>query len=487
MDRSPNSDKARPKFNVNLFAWHIDEAMNRGLTTSLRGVSGDPDRVGRFGYLFPDLVADPFNSLPVGEGGDLLPEIELGLDRLADQMISTGADPDSGIRAGITYLGQFLDHDITFDPTSRLDKLNDPNATTNFRTPGINLDSLYASGPSVSPYFFDFNGADPADAPIKLLVGGHAPGRDLPRNPRGIAVTGDPRNDENLIIAQLHVGFINFHNRVVDHLRALGIPNSLLYAEAERLVRWHYQWIIVHEFLPTLVRADVLADVIANGPKFYTPAANAIYMPVEFSVAAYRMGHSMIREQYRFNDNFPNASLMDLFTNTKKKISAEWESAKWSWFFDFGGHVENVAHKIDARITSTMHNIPGVGSVVRKNMRRGYAFGLPSGQSVAAKLGVTPLTSPEIQHEHVGDAFTMCPLLLNRTPLWFYILKEAQVQEAGERLGQVGSRIVAEVLYGLLKLDRSSYVHAPGWTPSLPSATAGTFKMSDLLTFAGVV
>ena len=159
-----------------------------------------------------------------------------------------GVAPDFGdnrrISAGFTYLGQFIDHDITFDPTSQLQKVNDPDALVNFRTPRLDLDSLYGAGPADQPYLYEWWTGD--DRGIKLLVGDD----DLPRNDQDRALIGDPRNDENLILAQLHLLFIRFHNRVVDHVRDdRGLTGAELLAEAQRIVRWHFQWIVGHDFL----------------------------------------------------------------------------------------------------------------------------------------------------------------------------------------------------------------------------------------------
>jgi len=242
--------------------------------------------------------------------------------------------------AGYAYLGQFIDHDITFDPVSSLERQNDPDALHNFRTPRFDLDSVYGQGPADQPYLYR-SGRDPilsaaaADADIRgvaLLLGervssddGRA-GPDLPRNLEGAALLGDPRNDENLIISQLHSVMLRFHNQVVEEVvGATPLRGGNLLKEAQRLARWHYQWVVVHDFLVRIIGKEVVDDILddfteyvaaCNEPRlrvrrpkllFYRPDQNP-YMPVEFSVAAYRFGHSLIRPSYAFNDFVERAS-----------------------------------------------------------------------------------------------------------------------------------------------------------------------------------
>jgi len=226
-----------------------------------------------------------------------------------------GNDPEeSGIPALYTYLGQFIDHDITFDPVSTLVRHNDPNALTDFRTPAFDLDNVYGRGPGDQPYLYD-NGP-------KFLLGdplkNGAP--DLPRNnalPRR-ALIGDPRNDENSIVSQLQGLFLRFHNRAVDDNKTLDFP------AVQKLVRFHYQWIILYDFLPRIIHSIVLDQLKTNGKfdraklKFFH-WRNEPFMPVEFSVAGYRLGHSMIRPGYRLNDD--DTTLLPIFPIPPNTIS----------------------------------------------------------------------------------------------------------------------------------------------------------------------
>ncbi|HUK89464.1 MAG TPA: peroxidase family protein, partial [Blastocatellia bacterium] len=252
---------------------------------------------GRFGRMF--------RSLPAAKYGKTDSESRAALIALGTAMISDfdapkdGNDPEeSGVPALYTYLGQFIDHDITFDPMSTLIQHSDPDALTDFRTPAFDLDNVYGRGPNDQPYLYD-------NGPKFLLGDALANGAlDLPRNngnPRR-ALIGDPRNDENSIVSQLQGLFLRFHNRTVDDNKGLDFP------AVQKLVRFHYQWIVLHDFLPRIVHSSVLDQLRTNGKfdrdklKFFH-WKNEPFMPVEFSVAAYRLGHSMIRPGYRLNDN----------------------------------------------------------------------------------------------------------------------------------------------------------------------------------------
>src|SRR5262249_54037851 len=218
---------------------------------------------------------------------------------------------NAGIPAGYTYLGQFIDHDITFDPASSLQQHNDPDALVDFRTPRLDLDALYGRGPADQPYMYIGNkfrlgrALLELDHPTKV--------RDLPRfadpnDPQEAkrALIGDKRNDENVIVAQLHAALLQFHNKLVDANPAAS------FTDIQRLVRWHYQWIVVNDFLTTIcgkgVWKDILPHLGKNQPIWKTPPQfifykwrEAPFMPVEFSAAAYRFGHSMVRPIYRLN------------------------------------------------------------------------------------------------------------------------------------------------------------------------------------------
>jgi hypothetical protein len=403
--------------------------------------------------------------------------------------IQPGENPD--LPAGYTYLGQFVDHDVTFDPTSILQRRNDPDALVSFRTPRFDLDSLYGPGPIDAPYLYD------QEDPVKLLVGrnldaAHEP-EDLPRNAQGRALVGDPRNDHHVIISQLTLAFLRFHNAVVDHLRDRFFPDTELFAEAQRLTRWHYQWIVVEEYLRRLAGADVLDRILVNDPagggrrahlRFYRWRREP-FMPVEFSAAAHRFGHSQVRSTYVLNATLEplHIVLPAIQPNPLEHLGGfrplprGWR-IDWSLFFAIGDSTPQLSRRIDTKMTGPLGQLPpsfdpGRRALAFLDMLRGKALGLPSGQAVAAAMGTS-------RPDGLG--------LTGETPLWYYLLREAEVDAEGRRLGTTAATIVTEVLVGLLAGDPSSYLRAaPGWSPELPGSQPGRFTIVDLLRFAGVV
>jgi len=423
-----------------------------------------------------------------------LSSTDADLARLADGMCDTTPTPDGDNpehQAGYTFLGQFVDHDITFDPVSSLDRRNDPDALNDFRTPRFDLDSLYGSGRSDSPYLYD------QDDPAKLLVGLNTASIfepvDIPRNHQGRAIIGDPRNDVHVILAQLHLAFIRFHNAAVDHLRSKFFPDDELFDEARRLTQWHYQWVVVDDHLRRLVGPEVLDSVIHRDPKtgrlqaslrFYKWKSQP-FMPVEFSAAAYRFGHSQVRPAYQLNHTLdPLPIVTDIRIPNPlqhlggfRPLPKRW-TVEWNLFFGLGGAAPQLSRKIDTKISKPLCALPVTVDQDRRslallNLLRGRSLSLPSGQAVAGALGTSV---PNAQLGLSGD-----------TPLWYYLLREAEVLEGGRQLGPTGGRIVAEVLIGLLQADQSSFLRlAPDWKPELPSAEPGRFTMPDFLRFAGV-
>jgi len=469
---------------------------------ALRGLDHfDPttDDTGRFGRMFCDLP--PF--LPEQAAlealarsmfpGPPLPTVAaVGAAGVAGVALEPGDNPD--LASGYTYLGQFVDHDVTFDPLSSLERQNDPEGMRSYRTPRFDLDSLYGSGPAASPYLYD------RSDPVKLLVGRNRGDDeepdDLPRNHQGRAVVTDPRNDIHVILAQLHLAFIRFHNAVVDHLRAQACPASDLFAEAQRLTRWHYQWAVVEDYIRRLVGPEVLDDILAVNPdtgartvtlRFYRWEGEP-FIPVEFSVAAFRFGHSQVRSRYRLNraGELLHILVPSLTPDPLEHLGGfrplpRGFAIEWDLYFpmtDPGstGSTPQLSRRIDTRITGPFVQLPMVVDPQRRslallNLLRGRALGLPSGQAVAEAMG-TSLPDRELE-------------LSGETPLWYWLLREAEVLHQGRRLGPTGGRIVAEVLLGMLAGDPSSFLQAsPPWSPSLPAEQAGRFTMSDLLRFA---
>jgi hypothetical protein len=449
-------------------------------------------RGGRFGRMFAFLPE-----------GNLEHDTLARLIRLVTRQAGTSTE-NYRIPAGYTYFGQFVDHDVTFDPTSSLQRHNDPNALVDFRTPRLDLDSLYGSGPVDQPFLYDWK--TPSHRGVKLLVGRERPNRtvaaeDLPRNEDGRALIGDARNDENLIISQLHLLFIRFHNKVVDHLlddrRKLG--STELFEEAQRTVRWHYQWIVAHDFLPRIVRSYEAtpgssdAWPLVRSRRFFT-WRDRPFMPVEFSGAAYRFGHSMVREDYAINDAQPNVPILHPnapggptlrgFRRLPAELKIEWKH----FFRTTRATPPQKGMRIDPSLVAALADLPPDGaSLTSLNLRRGQALGLPAGRDVAHAMGLTPLSDDDLLEPlHARLDVDTRDALLRATPLWYYVLCEARARGGGGlRLGPVGGRIVAEVLLGLLEGDPQSYLRQwPEWRPELPARVAGSFTMADLVSFA---
>jgi nucleoid-associated protein YgaU len=470
-----------------------------------------------FDFLFPRLQDDPANLLPRSAN------TVKRLKELGKAMVDPGpATGDGKVPAIYTYFGQFVDHDITFEQSSFSSpkKLVDPalvplpldrirNELKNSRTASLELDSLY--GPPAR--------RDPANQ-ARMLIGkvtklngtsiptkrppGKGDDNDLFREGTSTdkdhdraAIIGDPRNDENLIIAQLHLAFLKAHNRLVDQ----GRP----FEEARRLLRQHYQQIVLHDFLKRIADPAIVDAVITDGNRFYDAMGEPFFLPLEFNVAAFRFGHTMIRETYDYNLNFPDATLDLLFTFTAlsgqlgefKTLPDNW-IIQWERFIAPGGG-KNKARKFDTKLSGGLFQLRQVdgspeepseaANLAIRNLLRGYALRMPTGQAMADRLDLPVLTPAELEAAAASE--TQAGVLkasgfLERTPLWYYLLAEAR-HHGAQRLGPVGSTLVAAVLGGLVRRSHDSILASPGWVPSLPSAKPGKFELADLLRFAKVV
>ncbi len=471
-----------------------------------------------FGYMSSVAVRNstklPFNpatELLLGELGNLMGDASREPNAPSNNPADAGV---STIPAGFTYFGQFVDHDVTFDVSSSIDTPQDANTINNMRTPALDLDSVYGRGPGLDPFLYVFPSSGPPTA-IKFQTGtnlNNGPGGpsnngagtgmltqtrfDVPRVAiSNTAVIGDPRNDENLVVVQFHHAMLRFHNAVVDMLVAINFANDI-FAEAKRIVTHHYQWAVVHDFLGRICGAPVVATAMSN---VVALPGSPFRMPVEFAVAAYRFGHSMIRDFYWVNFNFINATLGQVFEfnrNPNLPVRSNWV-VDFNAFFDTGVPVpvHNKARRIDSFLAHGLETLPGFSGLMAilatRNLRRGLAFGLPSGQGMANAFSLTPMTTAQLTQGLLADELAVLNknggLLLKRTPLWYYVLREAAVLGGGNQLGPVGGRIVAETFVRMLKRDASSYLNVTGgFTPILPSATPGDFTVADLIAFSGV-
>ncbi len=474
---------------------------------------GSESAGGRFGRMFPTVAPREATGLRKAEEFGL-PGGKVDGGETTEEQLSTVLD------SGFTYFGQFVDHNVTFDPTSMLGQEVDPKALRNFRPPRLDLDNVYGGGPVVNEYLYD-----PESNGTKLALG--PGGHDLARTVDDIALIGDPRNDENLLIAQFHLAVIKFHNRVVDDLRSGEITDVLgtgfpaqpaeppddvegaklddllaledyygdLLRKAQQVTRWHYQWILHRQFLPQIVGTDLIADIAENGLRFYEPGEQP-FIPVEFAVAGYRFGHSTIRSRYQVNEDFA-AELFPLDPEAEEQPRTDLRggpvhpehAVDWRYFFQIDPEIEAAkAKRLEAKLNRRLLDLPvravpgaregalpsQLGSLVVRNLLRSEAQELPSGQDIARKIGEIPLTDEELDSE--GPIY-----------LWYYLLKEAEVLHGGRQLGPVGGRIVAETLIGILQADPASYLSVfPRWEPVI-GGVGSEFGIADFLTYAGVV
>jgi hypothetical protein len=368
-----------------------------------------------------------------------------------------GDSPDSlgTAAAGWPIFGQFVAHDITADRSILRSHANTAELR-NARSPQINLESLYGDGPTGHPFLYQ------RDDSAKFLLGDG--GADVQRNADGIAIIGDPRNDSHMLISQLHLAMLKAHNALVDDARRNGTPADGVFEAAARNLRWHHQRIILHEFLPALVGQTLADQVLQEGPRWFRPD-HGVFIPLEFADAAYRYGHCQIRHHYKLNaDTDPVPLFPDLlgFRPVPRELAID-----WTLFFDKpGAATTQRCKKIDGKLVRALIELPvavtgeceieDYHSLAVRDLQRGQGVGLPSGESVARHMGIARLTA-----EQVGIASTGWR---GETPLWYYILREADVCTGGDHLGPVGGRIVAEVLVGLIDADATSFRHnSEGW------------------------
>jgi hypothetical protein len=459
--------------------------------SSLVHTPAAPD-LSRFDYLFPNLQTNPANLLPES------PQTVQALKDLGSTMSEPGTDNtfDSSIPSAYTYFGQFIDHDTSLMIILKDIKLNDPNLAPltlseidkvkNVRTSTLDLDSVYGEAPHV--------GDDLMLLGTVAKTGHRPPGRvgdefDLPRTGRSrdrahdrAARIGDRRNEENTMTAQLHVAFLRAHNAIV--------AEGYTYCEARSLLRRYYHLIVAHDFLEQVAEPAIVNDMLSAPWQVYNPPDDRFFMPIEFSAAAFRFGHSMVRAAYDINEHFPAefAPLLQLFN-----VLGPYPSLPEEWLIQWENFVEggtNKARQIDTQLVAPLFTLPGLplGEEIRLAVRtllRGYILRLPTGQAVARSLGLHIMTAKEI--EGVAANENQLRVLQDsgfssRTPLWFYILAEAAYFRTG-RLGPVGSTLVAGVLIALIRRSKDSVLKIPGGT----LAPGSKFKLPDLLRLARVL
>jgi hypothetical protein len=467
----------------------------------------------------------PFRFSRMGPSGAGHQLGEANRGKIAGAMAAGGGGV-SQVPAGFTYLGQFVDHDLTFDKTSVMLGQNvSPAQLLQARSPSLDLDSLYGAGPAdpASAKFYEADGLHLKMGKTAAFEGLPAKeGFDLPRGAGNTAakkrkaIIPDPRNDENLAVAQTHLAFIRFHNRVVDTLPG-SVPPSQRLAVARELVTKHYQWMLRTDYLPRVCAPGVVTNVFTGGRKAFevgVAPTDVPTMPIEFSVAAFRLGHSMIRRAYNWNrifdGGFGTLDLLFTFSAGSGDLGGELRLPS-TWIADFrrlydfkeAGKADlavaeakfNRAMRIDTALAPPLKTLPGFpaaeANLAFRNLTRAKMVRLATGQQMAAFLknkGVTltELTDAQIRDGNNGaklDALTQPQraALVNDTPLWFYILREAEFN--GGRLKGVGARIVAETFHRAMEGSQASIVRDPTWQPTLGPDNQ-TFRMVDLLLFA---
>jgi hypothetical protein len=469
--------------------------------------------------------APPFRFSRMGPSG-FQRQLNEPNQRKIGSAMAAGGRGVSRIPAGFTYLGQFVDHDLTFDKTKvMLGENVSPTQLLQARSPSLDLDSLYGAGPT-DPGSAKFYAADGIHLKMGKTLGEEGleakQGFDLPRGAgrraaaKRKAIIPEPRNDENLAVAQTHLAFIRFHNRVVDTLPA-SVPPAQRFAQAREIVVKHYQWMLRTDYLPRICAPGVVNNVFTSGRKAFevgVPPTQVPTMPIEFSVAAFRLGHSMIRREYNWNrifdDGFGSLDLLFAFSAGSGNLGGG-PRLPSSWIADFrrlydfkeAGRADlavperkfNRAMRIDTTLATTLSNLPGFSAgeanLAFRNLARAKMVRLATGQQMATFLkskGVTltKLTKAQIRDGNKGvklDGLTQQQraALLKNTPLWFYILREAELNQG--KLKGVGARIVAETFHRAMEGSQVSIVRDLTWRPSLgPNNT--TFRMVDLLLFA---
>jgi len=430
------------------------------------------------------------------------------LTLLANTMLDPNARaPTQGskVSAGMTYFGQFIDHDLTFDESSQLGTTADLATLKNTRTSFFDLDNVYG----VSNQYLNASGL--------FDLGRNANGdEDLPRTPAGIAIIADPRNEENQIIGELQLAFLKFHNRVFGDV-SIANPDFTLQQKidtSKQIVTNHYQWMVVNDFLASITGKFFSRLFDANGVPVISPEIQAMYpnMPIEFAGALYRMGHSMVRDAYYVNKNFDVFPIFSptlpapLITNPDLRgfqpLPANF-TIDWSMFFPMPfSKGFQVAERFDVFINETLFNLPIIvadtASLAERNLLRGKTFNLPTGQDLARAFGIPEeeiLTRTKgnmiIQTQDfpvitANDLNHLETVFGDSTPLFYYGLKDNHVNGNGEHLGSLSSKVIGETILCLMKNNPNSYFNN-GFRPTAGQygcVSSGVYTFAEFFTYA---
>jgi Animal haem peroxidase len=419
-----------------------------------RGLAAAADgKFGRFGRMFNEIEGPEFDP-------DALAALAESMIKEDDGQFFNNADGDENIRlpAGYTYFGQFVDHDLTLDKTSIGEQEADAEATDNFRTAALDLDCVYGTGPGGDlilydeDYKFRLSGHRLAPKPPASGPGSVRTQFDHRRDSTGAALIGDPRNDENVMVAQLHQAFTVMHNKILDTPALMaGIDGkSERFRRAARLARWHYQWVVVNDYLKRICQPEIYNDIVNPGgtPRLRLYPKDDFtaypYMPIEFAGAAYRFGHSMVRPSYALNaivgtqkpppSNTPKripifkdgaGQLEDL--RGFRRLPDDW-GIDWGYFFELPGKPPasqmgtgtlQPAYRIDTLLVDPLKTLVNPDLLARPARERNLAF--------LNLLRGSRLRLPTA--EQVGDMMTIGAFPAARFPM----LTPEQIWSAGSR------------------------------------------------------
>lgn len=411
------------------------------------------------------------------------------LSELSNSMIIPklkSQDLNLDVPLGYVFLGQFIAHELTLNISSGF-KESGKNLV-NIRTPIFDLDQVYSNYQN-NKFMYG------SEANLLYQKKTH----DLPRTTQNAAIIGDPRNDENFMLAQLHLVFIKFHNQIIKYLKKHKLITTQNVDEIFRIARqyttWHFQWLVIHDYLKTFVKTQTVENILDHGAKFYTSKeAQKNFIPTEFTVAIFRFGHATLVDQIYLNQQH-RVTLGELFQLTQGHLPKT--KLDWNKFFALSSKSQpQPSKKITPQLISTLHKLPdsipkpaGIknNSLSNRNLHRGLQFQLPSGQTIAKemnhKCAFPILNSNQIKGQN--SVFKKYPQLCQETPLFYYILREAEVFKQSKKLGPLGGRLIAEVMIENIRNNPNSFLYQnPGWKPFLPSQKKHEFTIADLINFA---
>jgi hypothetical protein len=400
--------------------------------------------------------------------------------------------------AGYTYFGQFIDHNLTEDDTAIRDAgKREPWETVNYRGPWLNLSGIY--NPSYDQgRWKELYQSDGVSFRLGKPTQGKSEPFDLPLNREDYPVIADERNNENVIVRQIHVMFLKLHNLAIKQLRRdhPNLPDRQLFAQARDLVCWQYQYLVRHDFLAKVCDPGIFEELVTNNAASSIDWTGGFSIPVEFAQAVLRFGHSMVRPDYGLNAS-GRVPLEDLLCGGKQGALKPEEAVHWPTLltgketamrFDtgiasvlFGLQSKDIHSYVDTPMPHFPHALPV------RTLIRGAKSRLPTGQDVATRMDV-PIVQPVMECGEVGEPiydpgkYLRTLGLIDETPLWYYILLEAEVNQRGKCLGEVGSRLLIETVNGALWKDPDSYIRrfGPDWTPE-------PWKVTTLLELAGLL